>query len=272
MAEHRLCIYMSAYDPYKDLFDIFMQQFEKYWPDCPYPLVISNMYFEYERENTIVIHCGDMKNASERKKYAIRAVDADYYLGMEEDRVFMDRIDTVEIEKILDFMDKKNVPYFRCNASIFKKKEIDRFKGYEHYYHIPAKEPYGVCGSTVIWRKDLLFQREKDNTDNGYNWESFQNKRAALSNEKWVENNFATDDRNVFNILHCVEKQKWIASAKRKIQKEGYVIEKQSRNVETFYETLVLHIKDLFKRFPGKTRYRIKKALKKLGFHFETDY
>ena len=165
-----------------------------------------------------------------------------------------------------DQLDINNIiPEFR----LITKKENDRFAGYEHYYHINANEPYGVCGSTVIWRKDFLEQKELQGLANGYKWEAYQNKRAATSTEKWVEN-YATDDRNLFGILHCIEKQKWIYKSKHILEKAGYKIE--GRPTQTILETIISNMKDFSKRLSGRTRHRIKSLLMKIGFHFETEY
>lgn len=266
---YRLAIYLSAYDPYKDIFDIFIAQFKKCWPDCPYPLIISNMFFEYEGENTIVIHCGNEKRQAVRKRQALNAVDADYYLGMEEDRIFSDKIDTQEVEKILDFMDKEKIGFFRCNASVIKKKKTDRYPGYEHYFHIPAKEPYGVCGSTVIMSKKLIEERNVQGLEDGYDWERYQLKRAYFDTRKWVDG-YATDDRNLFHIVHCIEKQKWIAKSRRIFLEMGYDV--GSRDVQSAGETIMAYIKDMCKRVPIQYRYAIKNIAKKLGFKFVTDY
>lgn len=266
---YRLAIFLAAYDPYKDIFDIFIEQFKKCWPDCPYPLVIANMFFEYKADNVIVIHCGNEKNQEVRKQRALEAVDADYYLGMEEDRIFSDKIDTQEIEKILDFMDKENIEFYRCNASVFKKKKSDQYPGYTHAFHIPAKEPYGVCGSTVIMSKKLHEQRKKEGLENGYVWEKYQLKRAYYDTRKWVDG-YATDDRNVFHIVHCVEKQKWITKSRRIFMKMGYDV--GSRDVQNVRESLLFNIKGACKRIPIKYRYRIKKIVKKFGIKCVTDY
>lgn len=272
MSKHyRLAIYLAAYDPYKDIFDIFIEQFKRYWPDCPYPLIISNMYFDYQGDNIIVINNGDVKDATTRKNRALEAIDADYYLGMEEDRIFCGKIDTNEVEKILDFMDKESIEYYRCNASVFKKKAKDKFKGYEHIYHIPAKEPYGICGSTVIMSKKMHDYRRAHQLDNGYAWEKYNLEKAFYSKDRWVEN-AATDDRNLFHIVHCVEKQKWIAKSRKIIQREGYVINDEDRKVHTLTETFYMNLKDLGKRVPIGYRFYIKRVLKKLGFKFVTDY
>lgn len=266
-----MVIFLCAYDPYKDLFDIFIKQFQKNWPDCPYPLVISNMHFKYEGENIYVINCGDVRDPALRLKRVMDIYDADFYLGFEEDRMIMQSVDTSEVEKILDFMEESKVPYFRCNSSIYKKKKSDKYKGYEHYFHIPGNEPYGVCGSTVIWSRRMMQILGEKFDYNGYKWESYQNKRAALSREKWVDN-FATDDRNVFHILHCIEKQKWIAKSRKILINEGYNIPNDNREVQSIRETIIAFIKECFKRIPGKLRFYIKKIMKKIGFHFITDY
>lgn len=268
---HRLALILAAYDPYKDIFDIFIKQFEKYWTNRPYPLVIANMYFDYDGNNTHVIHCGDMKTPYFRKRIAIDSVDADYCLVLEEDRIFMDFVDTDEVEKILDFMDKHNIDYFRCQTSEFKKKKKNRIKNYEHFYRIPMKEPYGVCGSMVIWRKSYLEGLREENLDNGYEWERYWLKQSYSSKEELVDSNFATDDRNVFNILHCIEKQKWIYDARKKLIKEGYEIN-NDRPVMGLKERFFFKLKNFSKRLPISFRHSIKQFLKKLGFKFVTDY
>lgn len=270
-SKYRLAIYLAAYDPYKDLFDIFIEQFKCCWPDCPYPLIISNMFFEYEGPNTIVIHNGNEKRAVIRKNKALDAVDADYYLGMEEDRILTKKVDTKEIERILDFMDNESIDYYRCNPSTFKKRQQDRFPGYDHIYHIPSSEPYGVCGSTVIMSKKLHDYRRANNLDDGYAWEKEALKKAYYSIQKWVPN-YATDDRNLFGIVHCVEKQKWIASSRKKFIQMGYDIRLKDREVQTLPETIYMNVKDLGKRIPIKYRHVIKSFTKKLGFKFVTDY
>lgn len=266
---YRLAIYLCAYDPYKDVFDIFMEQFKKNWPDCPYPLVIANMHFKYEGDNVIVINCGDEPDPSARKRIAVQTIDADYHLGFEEDRMIMAPVNTRDVEDILDFMDKENVPYFRCNPSLFRKKPEDRFPGYEHYYHIPANEPYGVCGSTVIWKREFLDLRRENELSNGYIWEAYQNKRAAFSTDRWVFN-YATSDRNIFHIMHCIDKQKWILPAKLRLIKEGYKI--SGRETHSIPHTLYTYASMPFKFVPGKTRYTIKKILSKFGFRFYSEY
>lgn len=268
---YRLAIILAAYDPYKDVFDIFYEQFKKNWSDCPYPLVIANMHFQVEGNNVVLINCGDEPNQSRRTRTAFEMIDADYYLLFEEDRIIMNPVNTHDVEEILNFMDTEKVPYFRCHASIFRKKKSNLFHGQVHYYHIPAQEPYGVCGSTVIWSKAMMEFLKEDFEFDGYRWEKFQNERAALSKDKWVEN-YATDDRNVFHILHCIDKQRWIPSAKRELCKEGYDFEDSNRDVLSFVQSTFFTVKRVAKRIPGKIRYRIKKILKLIGFKFQTDY
>lgn len=268
---YRLALCLAAYDPYKDIFDIFIKQFEKYWPDRPYPLIIANMFFDYEGENAYVIHCGDVKIPNLRNRIVFDTVDADFFLVMEEDRILMDYIDNKEIEKILDFMDKEQIDYFRCQASQFKKKKKNRFTGYEHYYRIPMKEPYGVCGSMVIWRKSFLLDLRKDNLDNGYEWERYWLKQAYCRKQKLVDANFATDDRNVFHILHCIDKQKWIYGARKRLVKDGFDIG-NSRKVMGIRERIFYNLKCFSKRVPISLRHGIKQFLKLIGFKFVTDY
>lgn len=270
-SKYRLAIILPAYDPYKDVFDIFISEFKKNWPDCPYPLIISNMFFDFSDEDMFVnvIHSGNEPSFVIRRDKAIASIDADYYIVMEEDRIISEKVDTSVIEEIMQFMDKESIDYFRCNPSPFRKKSCDKYEGYEHYFHILAKEPYGVCGSTVIQSKELIL-RKKDLND-PYQWEEEQLKNCLMAKKRWA-GKYITDDRNVFHIVHCIEKQKWIRSSKRYFKKKGYSINDSTRPSLGLKETALFHIKNLGKRIPIKLRYNIKKIAAKIGFKFVTKY
>lgn len=267
---YRMAIFLIVYGPYQDVHDIFLSQFRKNWPDCPYPLVIGNQYYELNDENILTLKFEDGVGGSDRLNKILDTIEADYYLGFEADRVIMDRVETSEVEKILDFIEANNIQYFRCHASRNKKKKADIYEGYLHFFHIRANEPYGVPGSSAIWSKELRSYL-RANKINGYQWEALQNERAATTHDRWIDG-YATDDRNVFHILHCVEKKKWIRSAKRNLLKDGIDIMESTRDTQTLLETVMAHTKELFMRIPGKTRFRIKKLLKIIGFKFSTDY
>ena len=269
----RFSIILPAYDPYKDAFDIFMDLFEKNWPDCPYPVVVTNMFFQYESSlpNFHLKNCGDEKRYRVRRTEAINMVKAKYYLIMEEDRMFTGKIDTREIEKILDFMDENDIEYYRMNPSFFKKKKKAKFEGYEHFYHIPAKEPYGRSGATSIYRIDLIERNSKKYADayceeNGYLEDSFN------ATEKYLAK-AATDDRNILHILHCIDKSQWIPAAKRELEKMGYDLSDTTLKTLSKKRNIVQKCKYVIgNRVPIKFRYYIKKFLSKFGMKFSTKY
>lgn len=271
--DYRLSIVLPAYDPYKDAFDIFMNLFEKNWPDCPYPVVVANMFFQYESTlpNFHLINCGDEKRYRVRRNKAIDFKKAKYYLIMEEDRMFTGKIDTREIEKILDFMDANDIDYYRMNPSFFRKKKKDRFEGYEHFYHIPSKEPYGRSGATSIYRIDLIEKNSAKYADayfeeNGYLEDSFN------ATEKYLAN-AATDDRNILSILHCIDKSQWIPEAKRELERMGYDLSNTTLKTIPAGKNFIQNCKyTVGKRVPIKGRFYVKKILGKFGMKFSTKY
>lgn len=271
--DYRFAIILPAYDPYKDAFDIFMDLFEKNWSDCPYPFVVANMFFQHESKlkHFYLKNCGDEKSYRVRRNEAMHLIKAKYYLIMEEDRMFTDKIDTNEIEKILDFMDENDIDYYRLNPSFFKKKKKDKFDGSEHCYHILAQEPYGRSGATSIYRVDLIEKNSNKYADaymeeNGYLEDSYKAKERYLEKA-------ATDDRNVLHILHCIDKSQWIPSAKRKLGKLGYDLSHSTLKTIPLHKAIIQDIKYTFgKCVPIKLRVYIKKVLTKMGMRFSTKY
>lgn len=273
MYKYKFAIILPSFDPYKDLFDIFINQFLKCWPDCPYPLVISNMFFDYttSNESIIVLHNGDHKEFRYRELKAMDYINAKYYLCCEDDRIFTKRVNNKDVEKILDFMEKNDVKYFRTHSSIRKKKPVDQYKGYEHFYHIRNDEPYGICGSSSIFRDDYL--RELiENTENEYIYENELLEESYLSKQLYV-NNAATDDRNVFHIVHCIEKQKWLRDSKKVIESLGYDLSNNKRDCEGFFQNMLSKTKSFIGiKMPLKYRYKLKKIITKIGIKFITKY
>lgn len=269
----RLALLLPAYDPYKDAFDIYMDLFMKNWPDCPYPFIVTNMNFQcdYPLKGFRLINCGDEKRYKVRLRKGLDAINAKYYLILEEDRMFTQKIDTCDIEEILNFMDEYDVKYYRMNPSFFKKKKRDRYGEKAHHYHVLAKEPYGRSGATSIWRADYIREFQEIYEDE-YAAENTYLKESLCMSERYVKD-CATDDRNVLHVLHCIEKSKWVKSSQKRLEKMGYDFSSTILATQSLKQYYIYEMKSFIgKCIPMRLRYRVKKILRKFGMKFSTDY
>ena len=70
-----LCVYISSFDGYSDVWDTFFDIFFKYWPDCPFKIYLINNCQPYLRENCNVIHTGEEVSWFSRPITSLERID-----------------------------------------------------------------------------------------------------------------------------------------------------------------------------------------------------
>jgi len=99
MAESPVTILVYAWDPYEPAWPVFCHGLNKYWPDCPYPLVfITN---ELEPPCGMAIKVGCVNNFYQKINIALERVETPFILFMHEDYWIKSSVCT---ENIIDYV------------------------------------------------------------------------------------------------------------------------------------------------------------------------
>jgi len=113
-------IIISSCDRYSYLWDIQMQFFEKYWPNCPYPIhIISDTKtYDYNHPNlNITTLCFGPSNGpsdwSTNLYNTLTTIDSKYILYLQEDYILHKPVDQARIDSVLEFAQQKNINYLR---------------------------------------------------------------------------------------------------------------------------------------------------------------
>lgn len=263
MEREELRIIIPTHDSYIDVFAVFIQLFEKNWKDCPYRLVLScNGYAGTEYKNIDVVNNPGDAMITARVRNAAEKFPAENYLILLED-MFIDKpVNNGRFAEVLEFFKKAGLHYCKLNFKCAKENE----------YTFPSKAtPYGISFGAFICDNEYI-DRNFDKNITGWDFENEQLKETLGHKKKEKFTDCAQCNGNPLNIVHGIHKGKWIRSAKKQIEKDNPEVDLGKRERLSRKETFKNRIYSAANRIGPKTRVRIKRILKHLGFKFTTDF
>ena len=257
---------MPTHESYLDVAELSERLYLKYWPLCPYKVIISTnpskkkfAFFQYF-ENA------DNDEYIRRIYNAANAYDAEYYLIIGEDNFITYSIDEKLIRYTLDYLDCNNINYCRLIPPERKSKQL-------FFSKIRKNKPYGITGAGFICSKEFINKELTDNI-NGWQFENEMLKRTLQFSGKDYFNDCVASSQDILNSVHGIRHGMWIPSSYKLIKKinpEFYF------NVRPFAkENLSYYLSEkagvIYKSIPTKTRFKIKKMLSRIGFEFATEF
>lgn len=264
MVDQRMTLLVASCDSYSDVWADFFTCKDSNWPDCPYDTVLVT------EEKEAVGHVrtfkgGKENNWSTRMRLALESIDTKYICFVMEDFLFADRIQTSEIQELLDLLEKDGIRYCKlCEVGSIK---TPFYKEYSYLRIIPENFRYGISLMAAIW--DRQFFMEKLGTEDYSPWqfESDRNKEAAVGTDKIVG---LYDERNVLHICQLIVQGKIMPDAVKHLRKKNYTVQDKERPRLSFWENSVYTIKvrvaKISKRFP-----LLKRISKALGYKVKGD-
>lgn len=265
MKDSRMIFFVSTPDSYFDVFYVFLQCFKKFCVDCPYNLVVATNTKKYDG---IKVYLNNNPGDSwyERTIPVIKNINAKYILLMDDDIFITDYINYIELENILNQMDKYNIKFCGLNNFLHGKKlEKDSL-----LVRVNKRSPYAKNLQVGIFERDYLIHILNDNAD-GHIQESEWLKEAYYSKNEYYKD-IVSCKKNVLHCVHGVYKGKWSPIVIKKLKKLGISVI-SDRETHTMHSAILLKIVNRFgKMLNPKLRRVIKLILKKLNFNFVTEY
>lgn len=259
--KERLTILLVSYDGYSDLWPTFFACKEKFWPNCPYPIVLANNEKGMDVSGLRVINCGKDAQWSTRTRRALESIDTKYIMFLLEDLFISDVVKTENIENALDLMDEDGINYYKMMT--FSKIKTSLYKGFEYLHQIPSSLPYGVSLQAAIWDRNHFM--EMVGTDD-YNPWVFEVERLE---EEQRSGDLETilgvfDSRNILNICHMVVQGKYLPRSVIHMEKVGVIVDTSSRNTMSWYESFIYSLKRLIAPFTNRHS-KVRRILRIIG-------
>lgn len=261
--EKKMCVYVSSPKNYSDILDIFLLCKKKFWSDCPYDTVISTNY-DLNISEVHVINSENSKDTwVERSWQALRQIDYKYVLLLCDDLFISEHIDNKRIKEIIDYMDLKGIKFCRLKP-LHRGKTVDELP---YLDYVNKNTPYGINLQRGIFLREYLIELLGNGEQSAWDIEGKLLEQAACAKDEPFED-IISCNRNIFPVIHGVEKGKWFPSAIKKLSKIGIRITNNREIMSRQIEIRQNVISYLGSHISPKTRIRIKIIAQKMGYKF----
>lgn len=246
---NELTLLLVSYDGYGDMWPAFFKCKEKFWPDCPYPLVLANNVKPFEAKNIRVINCGNDAQWSTRTRLALQSIESKYVLFLLEDLFMLDQVRTEDIQGAVELMEKDNLDYYKIMT--FSKIRTRNYKGIDYLHEIPASWPYGISLQAAIWNREYFLNMVGKEDYNPWVFEvdRLQEEQESADPERVVG---VFDDRNILNICHMVVQGKYLPESVSRIEKVGIDVDTTSREIMSWRENTIYSLKTCIAPFTNR--------------------
>lgn len=239
MREPKMTILVVSCDGYCDMWTHFFHLKNINWPDCPYETVLANNTLPFTIANLKVINCGNDASWSTRTRIALEQIDTEYVCFLLEDYFISERVDTSEISKVLNLMDRENIDYYKLMS--FSKILTPYFSRANRIREIPANLRYGISLQPSIWRTSFFLKLVGSEDYNPWKFEIERIMEADASSSNGIVGLY--DERNLLNICHMAVQGKYLPSAIRELRQKGYEVDILERKIMNTHEALIYNLK-----------------------------
>lgn len=288
-------ILVNSCDSYEDAWYPFFTLLDKYWPDCPYDIVLNTESKDFEGNlKNLNISSFNLYNQGQTVPYGrrirehLKRIKTDYVITLMDDFFVRSPVNTSLIRQVIEWMDSDPQIASFCLISHddrhscrygWKEMKYDGFnlrpRFTDHNYDMQAS----------IWRTDILYRSWKDYMS-PWEWESVGNYRSFDDGFKYYD----LDKDMAFPINYLdyqkeewsgIRKGKWVAETVCDLFKEnGIVIDYSIRGFFNASDTNISKKKNFLtymheircygiKRFLPASLYRMRKKVFKCLFKKE---
>lgn len=263
-----MTIVFIGFDGYCDLWNDCFRLFEHFWPNCPYDILFVNNTKDVEFKNVNTLHAGEDAEWSRKVQIALENCNTKYICLLLEDFFVGDEIDTTSVRKMLRFIKKEKIKYYKlANMSRAVKNRDPNYRGYSFLHVIPESDEYGISLQAAIWDRDFLSEKLGNDNYNAWVFEFNRVKEANIEND-CPRKGCVFDDRNILHLKHGVVQSKYIPGTVKYFKKIGLDL-----NIQREVLTEIQYYKIQFTSFckyimPKSLRKPAKALMEKIGFEF----
>jgi hypothetical protein len=232
-----ICVLVSSFDGYNDLWEPLEQSYDKYWKDCPYNIYISTNFITEGFNKFRPINIGKDNSWSDMMIKTLNKIDEDYILLTFDDLFFFKNIDTEKINNEINKVINMEVNYYQLTPSISKTKRID-----DTIKEKIKKSKYRNGTVWSLWKKETLLDLLRSGETA---WE-FEIKGNIRCNKY---DGFYSSSENLIPYLNGVIKGVWVKDVLNKVISQGLKIDLNKRKVMNTYDYFKYKIKFVLYNF-----------------------
>ncbi len=255
-------IVVISFDGYKDLWDIFFECYEKFFPDCTLPIYLITNHEVPNYQHVTVVTTGDEISWSGRVRIALEKIPEETLLVLLEDYFLCEKTNSTKIDELFQIFAEHDYDYLRVIPIPFQHKRKSRGA-----YQLDPSALYGVNLQAAIWKKEYLQKLLYDDDFSAWEFEARQKSNSAMR----IDGNCATLNYTGLNYLNGVIQGKWYPRTVKQLKKNGIIISESKRLTINRCKIIAIDIKNwIAHHIPARIIRRIKPIAVRAGCQFVT--
>ena len=242
--ENKNCaVIISSCDAYADAWNPFFTLFFRYWPDCPFRLVLISNGLEYKDSHVTTYKIKNDLGWSGNLIEILKNINEDYIIYFQEDYFLRKKVANEKIFAALRLMVETKAAYLRlypCPGPDLP------FNFSQEVGIISRDAAYRNSTQTAIWDKKILFSLLK-NGETGWDFET----KGGLERSREIKQLFLSYKEPVINYLcTAIVKRRFTREAIKFCKKEGIKISTKNIKKQSWLQILKYKIKKWIKFSP----------------------
>ena len=215
-----LTIVVNTCDEYSDVLEVFFCAFQKWWSDCPYPIVINTESKQYESVFPARVHIAKITDSCDdwggRLLETLSDIESEFVLMLYDDFILEEKVDTRQIHKALLLLkaDEHSAVTYLVNTSLPSMATDDES------LFLPVKDgvEYRLNSAPGVWRRQVLSDYTSPG-DNPWAWEVFGTYRTWGDGLSYYSINPRQSDVYPYNYSEggAIYRGKWVREVVEKI-------------------------------------------------------
>lgn len=194
--DNRCKVLVFSCDKYEDAWYPFFTLMDRYWTDCPYEFILNteskNCDLNLEHIKVVTYNLykqGENVPYGKRTLDHLRRMDCKYVIITMDDFFIRSRVNTEEVNKIVDWMDTddKIASFCLVHHDDRHSCRYSRYeKGYEHYSLRPRYCKQNYDFQISVWRREALIKSWRE-YESPWEWEGPANYRSFHDGYKYYD-------------------------------------------------------------------------------------
>jgi hypothetical protein len=253
-------VVISSCDAFADCWRPLLFSLDRFWPDCPWNIYVVSNTKELAHSKVRFLKVGEDLGWASNLKTALKAVDCDWVIYLQEDYWLTRTVNTSALCQHLKYCAENGVDYLRLSYPYFDQYAIDD----TCYAESPVGKRYRLCLQAAIWHREAL---QACLIDGWTGWDFEYKLESFLKSEKIAINSLVLQTSAVsvqgFEYVSgtAVRKGRWTVPAVRFLETHGYDDLIGAREVEGSILTDLMKVEAPGLRIAAKILLRIMQKL-----------
>lgn len=228
-------ILISSFDGYSDCWLPVCHGFQKYWPDCPYPVRLMTNEKDFDHPAATVMKVGGGRDWSGRMITALDRITTPYVIYFQEDYWIDAPVDTARVKEYVALMDRHGLNYIRLLA--FPEPAHD-FPGDPRLGLIARDGEYRTSVQITLWRREVFRDLVRAG-ESVWQFEDQGTVRSRAYGDTFLSIKCKDKDPYYHGIRYvctAINAGKWARMAKWYAEKEGLSVDFSNLPSETWWD------------------------------------